>query len=260
MSEATQAAKDAKLKALRGAYRGLVLLDAPQRSVDRLSETMKNYFDGQNHAADHAITLHMDTKTRSIQVCVFQPEVPLLFAMQGSGMKTAFTDPPVLNITAPNGTHAPLINGENQRDTVGAALSIADAIGTQFGVDPYSGTLADVLIAPEELRDMQFMFGCGTAETHTAPTRYNAIYTLRFYESPLRVKQTAVTLTRGDTQRLKAITKLPGALHWISSDASVATVDQTGLVTAVGSGSATISLTAAGYTGFPAQTNILVKS
>lgn len=60
--------------------------------------------------------------------------------------------------------------------------------------------------------------------------------------STLRITPTLVTMKRGETYQLKAGNTFDSPMIWSSSDATIATVDQTGLVTALKGGNATIML------------------
>ena len=65
-------------------------------------------------------------------------------------------------------------------------------------------------------------------------------------EFSIQINTTSITLTTGDTYQLSATTSEEAAISWISSNEEVATVTQTGLVTAVKEGSATIHATSNG--------------
>lgn len=77
---------------------------------------------------------------------------------------------------------------------------------------------------------------------------------------PSKVNAVSVTpssaaIEQGQTVQLTAKTKPPGsAVTWSSSNATVATVDQSGLVTGVAAGSATITASASGKSGTSAIT------
>lgn len=260
MPETTLPEQEAKLTALKSAVDSLVLIPSAQNGIDRLTSKMKRYFEGQNDSATHAITLHLDTQTQKLGVCVFQPDLLLMLAMQGSGMKSAFTEAPVLHITTQDGTHVPLITPNGERDAIGAAMGLAQAIGTRYGVDAYDSKLSDILAQSETLRDMQVLFSCGSSQEYSAPTEYSGIYTLNFYQSPLRLQETAYTLAPKTALQLRPIAQLTDKLTWKSSNTSVAKVDENGVVTALRNGTATISMGMEGYTGFPAQTLITVAS
>lgn len=61
----------------------------------------------------------------------------------------------------------------------------------------------------------------------------------------MTISETSLTLTGGTTHQLSAGNVLAGSVSWNSDNANVATVDSTGLVTAVGGGTATITATSA---------------
>ncbi|MEG2679689.1 MAG: Ig-like domain-containing protein, partial [Oscillospiraceae bacterium] len=257
MSGTTQAQQEAKLAALRSAVENLSVTGTAKTKGDALTAKMKRYFEGQNDSAAHAITLHIDTQKNLIKVCVFQPDISLGMAMQGSGIKSAFTEAPVVNITM-SGEHISLINAQGQRDPESAGVFIAEAIGAKYGVNPYLDTLADMLALPTAPDKLQVMLGCGSDETHGAPTEYNVHYTLEFYQSPVLLQQCDLTLAPHVTGQLTPLTQLSGEKTWTSSNASIASVDANGTVTAHRAGTATISFNVAGNAGFPAQALITV--
>ena len=61
------------------------------------------------------------------------------------------------------------------------------------------------------------------------------------------LNQTAITIENGDTYQLEATSSYRTVYNWSSSNTSVATVDSNGLVTAVGPGSAVISVAQGEY-------------
>ena len=65
--------------------------------------------------------------------------------------------------------------------------------------------------------------------------------------SYLQIYEKAVTLKVGDTYTRTAFAAHDAIIEYSSSDVAVATVDQSGLVTAVGAGTALITVRATGY-------------
>ncbi|MEG0441869.1 MAG: S-layer homology domain-containing protein, partial [Oscillospiraceae bacterium] len=258
-SSATQEQQKSKLIALYSAVNNLSVTGTAKTKGDALTAKMKRYFEGQNDSAIHAVTLHIDTQKNLIKVCVFQPEILLGLAMQGSGIKSAFTEAPVVNITMMSGEHTSLIDAQGHRDLDSAAILIANAIGAKYGMDPYLGTLSEMLALPTAPDKLQVMLGCGSDVTHGAPTEYNVHYTLEFYQSPVLLQECDLTLAPHATGQLTPLTQLSGEKTWTSSNASIASVDANGTVTAHRAGTATISFNVAGNAGFPAQALITVK-
>lgn len=104
-----------------------------------------------------------------------------------------------------------------------------------------------------------------SAKAITVDTSVNAVTEADFFDSVqtpdtiteastvsgILVNPTTVNLTVGGTQTVEATLTPNGArgtITWNTSDSSVATVDQTGIVTAVGPGTATITATCLEYT------------
>ncbi|MBQ0093199.1 MAG: Ig-like domain-containing protein [Bacteroidales bacterium] len=86
--------------------------------------------------------------------------------------------------------------------------------------------------------------------------------TLPIYVSGVELNKTSITITEGDNYTLSASVKPSDAtdksVNWSSSNTSVATVDQSGKVTAVKAGSATITVTTTDG-GYTATCNVTVK-
>ena len=78
-------------------------------------------------------------------------------------------------------------------------------------------------------------------------SKYNPASLTRTIVAKEKEKQTitlsddAITLEEGDVYQLEATTKFPGTVLWVSSNEAIATVDQTGYVTAIAEGTATIT-------------------
>lgn len=91
---------------------------------------------------------------------------------------------------------------------------------------------------------------------------YVCYYADASFVSGITLSQTSLALNTGTSKTLTAVASPPNAiiplLAWKSSDTSVATVDQNGKVTAVGSGSCVITATATDGTGMSADCSVTV--
>lgn len=221
--------------------------------MDAFIASRKKMFDGQNSSAAHAITLNMNPKNHNIEILVFKPETDLVSAMPGTGMKTAFADKPIMALTTQNGTHVQIVDDNGNRNIMGAALAIADAMEEQFGIG-IGDNLSAITKLPESDRTMKFMFGCdGTGKE----PKYNVICKLIFVDSPLQfaAADREYVMNVGATQQLAIpIGGTAGDLVWESANPSIAMVDRNGEVTAVKGG--TTSIMVYPYTllgGFPEE-------
>ena len=90
--------------------------------------------------------------------------------------------------------------------------------------------------------------GCGGSDGSSTAVRSVAKVTVVGSSTTLNVGQTT-QLTATATDASGATITNPGVVLWTSSATTVATVDQTGKVTAVGAGTATVTADAAGVKG-----------
>ena len=144
-------------------------------------------------------------------------------------------------------------------DTVRLAAEAADANGHAVGVSEFQWASSDTLVAVVDGSGLVTAAGNGSATITAAAggATGTAVVTVVQAAGSVTVEPAEATLSAlGDTVRLAAEAfdangneVVDPRFSWSSSDAAVATVDSTGLVTAVSAGSATITAAAGGATG-----------
>lgn len=243
----------------------LEYLDEVETKVDTLSRTMEKYFNGQNNTLIRSITLHIDVDTRDIVISVYDPNAALAESVFGTGMKTAFTDPPIMGVTAQSGMHVEIVNEKGKRDVFTAALIIANSMAWQFGID-VNAKLSEVLSLDENTRRMDFLFGCDGVRTLP---EYSMTYTLHFNPAPVYLTNFKTddktgkfdTMEVGQEKQLSFVTEAdPSELDWVSKNENVVIVDEFGNLTAVGVGNAEVWVSVKDSSALPARIIIKVQA
>lgn len=259
-------------EALTQAIDQLVYMPDTRAKVDALSTTMEGYFQGndnrkgQNDTLIRAITLDINVETRDVYISVYDPEISLAASVGGTGMKTAFTDPPIMGMIAQSfPRHLEIID---DGDVFNAGLIIANAMTKKFGID-INATIAKVLALDESVRTMEFLFDCVDGNREAIPTpkpEYSAFYTLHFNPAPVYLTNFKTddkarkfdTLLVGETKQLAVIKDDPQSeLVWVSKDENVVTVDGSGNITGVKEGEAEVWISVKDSLALPAR--ILIK-
>ena len=138
----------------------------------------------------------------------------------------------------------------------GAAGTTENMLGNDvYGDDQFSGTVYEFRIWDGAVSPLYLTIsaaaGPGVVVTNLTPTSVNVTVTTSMIQG--QTQQAAVV---GNFVNASGITVTAVATNWISSNPGALTVNSSGLITAVGTGSATISATVNGVTGTSASITV----
>lgn len=193
----------------------------------------------------------------------------LIFGCGGGGGSETPADPPPRVTTIILSTSASSTTLQSLGDTIQYQASARDANGQVINGTALTWASSDISVATVDSQGLVTAIGNGTSDiTASASGVSSSPARITVSQTPasviLSTSSPATTLeSLGNTIQYQASARdangqiiNSAVFAWSSSDASVATVDSAGLVTAVGNGATDIAATAGSVTSSPARVNV----